>query len=582
MLGMVTGTALIVAPLALLGTVAIAAMFRRRVATLMRATASSVIDEVHAGEDDEHRTLHAQSAQSSQPVSQQRWEGALADRVSRRIGGATLAQAMAALVFGTAASALLLVFSGRWSATESISIRGLLGVLLIFSTPLPLGLVLVRSRSQPAMVVATVVWLLLIGVVSGDWSNALFIWNTWAAVPTVLTVLFAARSVRAGGPTMVAGCWLLLMALQLGLYMSSTAAAKELGIHFVDPELAPLPFLEAAPRWFEKHAGAPIVRLLSDYREQQFVRVAHPERATLAYAIWFTARCAWPMVVAVLLVWALFAWQAKRYRERRTSDVRLALDTMYISFVLTFASLFVGLLHRSTASWAVASGAFVYSTYVVSYSLGLRLLSLQADDAPPLGLLMLRTFGRDSRTQQLIDALSVRWRQIGPVQLIGGTDSVHATLAPHDFYDFISGRLARRFLSSQVDIGMLPATQHAKRDPDGLFRVESYYCGASRWQDAVERLMDGSAAVLMDLRGFTAFNKGCLFELTALIQRPRVRALLLVDALTDMADLKAAMLGAADASADTEIRERATSIATVCVNGSTRKTVEAICSRLLP
>jgi hypothetical protein len=41
---------------------------------------------------------------------------------------------------------------------------------------------------------------------------------------------------------------------------------------------------------------------------------------------------------------------------------------------------------------------------------------------PACTLLLLRVFGFERRTQRLLEELGLRWRHLGPIRLIAGTD----------------------------------------------------------------------------------------------------------------------------------------------------------------
>ena len=69
---------------------------------------------------------------------------------------------------------------------------------------------------------------------------------------------------------------------------------------------------------------------------------------------------------------------------------------------------------------------------------------------------------------------------------------------------------------------------------DARYPINPVYCYTTAWQHAVRRLAPDSDAILMDLRGFTWKDRGCVFELTWLVQRvPLRRIVLLADAATD-------------------------------------------------
>jgi hypothetical protein len=119
--------------------------------------------------------------------------------------------------------------------------------------------------------------------------------------------------------------------------------------------------------------------------------------------------------------------------------------------------------------------------------------------------------------------------------LIGGPDLAYATIEPYEFFEFLSGRLARAFIKDRDDLDSRLPESAATPDPDGLFRIEDFFCHDNTWRMTVSRLAHKADAVLMDLRGFTSKNRGCIFEIEQLITSvPLQRIVLLVDRSTDV------------------------------------------------
>ena len=105
---------------------------------------------------------------------------------------------------------------------------------------------------------------------------------------------------------------------------------------------------------------------------------------------------------------------------------------------------------------------------------------------------------------------------------------------PDEFLDFLSGRLARGYISSDTDLDRRLAAPDPGPDGDGRYRVDEFFCRADTWQPTVTRLMAHSDLVAMDLRGFTSARKGCIFELGVLLETvPLGRVALLIDHTTD-------------------------------------------------
>jgi hypothetical protein len=151
-------------------------------------------------------------------------------------------------------------------------------------------------------------------------------------------------------------------------------------------------------------------------------------------------------------------------------------------------------------------------------------------------LLLLRVFGYERRTQLLLEDLGQRWRYTGPIQLIGGTDLVNTTIEPHEFFEFLNGRLSRAFVKNQDDIEQRLSQHSITPDPDGLFRIDDFFCHDDTWQQTVSLLAPKADAVLMDLRGFGAENRGCIAEIEQLVASvPINRIVLLADSSSSIA-----------------------------------------------
>lgn len=108
--------------------------------------------------------------------------------------------------------------------------------------------------------------------------------------------------------------------------------------------------------------------------------------------------------------------------------------------------------------------------------------------------------------------------------------------------DFVSGRLRRQFIIEPQDLPRRIADIHLLPDGDGRFRINDVVCGNDTWQAAVRALMNASDLCLMDLRGFSESNSGCIIELQAMLEVvPAQRIVLLVDASTDRALLESTL-----------------------------------------
>jgi hypothetical protein len=179
---------------------------------------------------------------------------------------------------------------------------------------------------------------------------------------------------------------------------------------------------------------------------------------------------------------------------------------------------------------------------LVVYSLALRWF------VQPLGvhrrLLVLRVFSHDERAQEtVLEDLEYRWRFIGPIVLIGGTDYAQRTMDPSDAAHFLrSLRVDDRFVTNGRELDRQLLAIDEAPDPDGRYRVNELFCGGSAWQEAVSKLLDSSEAVLVDLREYNDQRRGTKWELQLLKTHGALaRTVLLIGDATQMPDVLAAL-----------------------------------------
>lgn len=105
---------------------------------------------------------------------------------------------------------------------------------------------------------------------------------------------------------------------------------------------------------------------------------------------------------------------------------------------------------------------------------------------------------------------------------------------PHEFLDFISGKLARRFINGPEALDRRITELDTERDRDLRFRVNDFFCYDDTWRMVLSRLVRESDAVLMDLRGFSRQNSGCIFEIHELVALvPPERVVFIINESTD-------------------------------------------------
>ena len=227
------------------------------------------------------------------------------------------------------------------------------------------------------------------------------------------------------------------------------------------------------------------------------------------------------------LGWAMARGVARAYRRRKVSDQSLLLDALW----LVFANAYTMWLVLGGLAWAaVAPVAFVAFKLALALTRRVRNVTLRA----ARGLTFLRVFSLGRRSDALLDTVARYWRYIGSVQVITGPDVALTTVQPHQFLDFLSGKLGRHFVRDSTSLERRLAEQDRNPDPDGRFRINNFFCHADSWQPALPRLVEEGDTVLMDLRSFSASNVGCIHELWHLTQHvPFDRCLLIVDNTTD-------------------------------------------------
>ena len=235
------------------------------------------------------------------------------------------------------------------------------------------------------------------------------------------------------------------------------------------------------------------------------------------------------MLLFLPLGWLAIAWVRYLYDRKWFSEQSLVFDSIWL-----FETLWLCQRNHYEVGPRGWLGLSVFAVYKLITWIGLRPLATAAAGRPPARLLLLRTFGFRRRTERFFDLLGARWRYAGPIQLIAAPDLAARSIDPDEFLDFLSGRLRHRFIIEPGDLERRFAEVDNRPDPDGRYRVNEFFCGNDAWRPAVTRLMAESDLVAMDLRGFSAANQGCLFELQSLIDTvPVARVVLLTDKSTD-------------------------------------------------
>ncbi len=244
------------------------------------------------------------------------------------------------------------------------------------------------------------------------------------------------------------------------------------------------------------------------------------------------------ILIAILLfgfaVLGAVGWWALRlvgrlYERGSISDQIVLADAVHLLFAVV-AAIFLAF---NGPGW-VLGAAVAFVVYRLVATIGFSMIDRTASAGPVPRLLLLRVFALGKRSERLFDALGARWRHAGMIRLIAGPDLATTTVEPHEFLDFVGGRLSRRFIDAPGALEQRLAEATGEPDPDGRHRVHDFFCHDDAWRMVLTRLVRESDAVLMDLRGFGARNAGCLWEIEELLNvAPLERVVLLVDRTTD-------------------------------------------------
>jgi hypothetical protein len=229
-----------------------------------------------------------------------------------------------------------------------------------------------------------------------------------------------------------------------------------------------------------------------------------------------------------LVGWRLLKWIGRRYEHRKMSDQSLTLDAMWLMFgvvqSITFAS----------GGWWILTGLLGFAVYKLSTRTGFEIARVARESGSSPTLLLLRVFALGGKSERLFDAFSKRWLRTGSISMIAGPDLATATVEPHEFLDYVAGRLSTRFVRGSEDLERRMVAMQRGPDPDGRYRVNEFFCLADTWQATMARLSTEADAVLMDLRSFSPSNQGCIFELRQLLDAvPLDRVVFLIDDTTD-------------------------------------------------
>jgi hypothetical protein len=239
----------------------------------------------------------------------------------------------------------------------------------------------------------------------------------------------------------------------------------------------------------------------------------------------------WFMIATVpigYLCWRLLVLLNAGYRNKSFSDIQLVVDSFWLIVAFVFSA-----QYASDFGWKGTAGLAAFVVYRGVAQIGL--VMWRPPREPGTRLLVLRVFGFRSRSEKLFDSIAQRWRFRGGVAMIAGTDLAARTIDPDDTLAFLAGDFRSRFVQGPHDLEEHLKLMDESRDPDGRFRVTEFFCHQNTWTDTLAALLGRSDAILMDLRGFSEKNSGCIFELHQLAAQQRIAdTVFVVDASSDI------------------------------------------------
>ena len=406
-----------------------------------------------------------------------------------------------ALVYAFAGASAAAVWTWLYFQTPGLEFTGVRGfaVWYVFCWTVPVTLITLLAipwkRSMwvvaayiGAGMLAMVVWSSVshlisrqpgIGVVMANLQSFLFLLALEASLPAFVILIASNRRIRGVSPLALAA---------LLVFTFSSVAAREIFVTLLD------------------------------------VRGLRTSLLTIGPNGWFMLAT----VPVGYFCWRLLALLNARYRRKSFSDVQLVADLYWVIAAFVFSA-----QYASGVGWKGVAGLTGFAAYRAVAQLGLAIWRPPSE--PGMRLLILRVFGFRGRSEKLFDSVAQRWRFRGGVAMIAGTDLAARTIDPDDTLAFLAGDLRSRFVQGPQDLAQHLKLMDESRDPDGRFRVTEFFCHENTWSNTLAALLERSDVVLMDLRGFSERNSGCIFELHQLLAQQRLDdTVFVVDTNTDV------------------------------------------------
>jgi len=371
--------------------------------------------------------------------------------------------------------------------------------------PVLIAIDLVVGLSRRGKIVRALVYFLIGGVIGTvllaknpglPVGQLLYLWLEFNAAPTVLLLIFLNRRIRALGP-------LVLVFMILGVTGASFVVILT-------------------------GNNLKLLKAVSDFSHS----IGLGARGTMVglHLIGFAA--------FAILGWLILGLLRSLYEKKCVSEQSIIVDALWLPFGIVNS---IGLVFEGRL-W-IFSGLAAFTLYkLVAAGLFRTLGIARRAKSNRHRLLLIRVFALGKRSENLYDTLGRSWRTVGSMQMIAGPDLATSTIEPHEFLDFVSGRLDRRFIDSGRTLDLRIGQMDLEPDGEGQFRVTEFFCHDDTWKLTLARLADESDAVLMDLRGFSQQNAGCVFEINEIFNLvPLQQVVFVVDETTDQSFMRQTM-----------------------------------------
>jgi hypothetical protein len=342
----------------------------------------------------------------------------------------------------------------------------------------------------------------------------------------------------------------LIFLIAMGLYFMGSGAVMDKGFHsFTMSEVAG----EAGKPWlFAFGLGNIVLGFVGAWallRQRRLLLRAIAVAAGVVAAVLLVRDLAHPIlplgvkvfcfialaVLQIFLLWGLFkilVWLGER-RFLTPQLVQVHLCWAFFTWYLVETTLDRNPLYGDRL--AVRWGAIIaWLLFIVTLHVLLVEVYRRSDRRAQKSLLLLRVFGRPNEREDLLDDLDDTWRRIGEVELLAASDVASRTLESHMLELFLLRQDDDQFLRSESDVMTRIGQRRSTIEGDARYPVNAFFCHESVWWSAFTKLAESSDVIMMDLRGFTAANQGCVRELEHLLRHEPRRVVFVSDRHSDL------------------------------------------------